>query len=310
MRMLDASNLVHLPLDALRTFVAASELASFTRAGEEVHRSQSAVSMQMKRLEEELGCRLFERNARRVCLTSEGATLLGYARRMLQLHDEALAALAIPVVEGEVRLGVPDEFATSLLPGVLARFARTHPMVRVVVRCDATRALLRLLTTRELDVCICTCDNAPENAEVLLRNPLVWAASRQMAIDLDSGAPLPLAVFHEGCLYRHWALRTLEQAGIPHRIAYSSPSLAAILAAVRSGFAIAPVALSSVAKLADFRILGPESGLPALPSVGVTLHTIPPPFPEAVAHLVAHVRDGFASSEPTSRLPASCPSLV
>jgi len=300
--MIDGSAVRHLPLETLRTFVAASELGSFTRAGAEVHRSQSAVSMQMKRLEAELGCRLFERNSRNVCLTPEGVTLMGYARRLLRLHDEALVTLSRHQVAGEVRLGVPDDYATRQLPAVLARFARTHPMVKVEVCCDTTAALRQLLTARKLDVCVFTSDGSPDGGEVLLHNPLVWAASRFLECDLSQRGGLPLAVFHEGCLIRRWALQALQRAGIPHRIAYSSPSLAGILAAVRSGFAVAPLALGSVSRQdRELVPLGQDSGLPVLPAVTVTLNTAASPLSEAANQLARQVREGFGVSGSATR---------
>ncbi len=293
----------HLPLDALRTFVAASELGSFTQAGHQVHRTQSAVSMQMKRLEEELGRRLFERKARTVSLTPDGELLLGYAKRMLRLHDEALASLAAPEMTGQVRLGVPDDYATRYLPGVLSRFARSFPKVRVDVWCRPSNELLAHLAAGELDLCVATGDGADrvkQGGKMVSRMPLVWIGAKGLALETiwNKQDPLPLAVFHEGCLHRRWALEALDKADIPFRIAFGSMSLGAILAAVRSGLLVSVVARSSVDQ--GCAALGPESGLPPLPSVTVTLHVNEDPKRPAVACLAQFVEAGFAEPVPSN----------
>lgn len=313
----DSLRLARLPqlsMDALRTFVAAAEHGNFTRAGEVVNRSQSAVSMQIKRLEQDLECRLFERSVRAVRLTNDGETLLGYAQRLVRLHDEAVASMTAPAITGEVRLGVPDDYATRYLPDVLLRFARQCPGVRVEVRCDNTGALRRSLEEGELDVCLAT-TAIPNGAEpaprhrvlagakgdigcwdslVLARMPLVWVGARHLDLDAiwNKGAgPLPLAVFHEGCLHRKGALEALRRADIPFRVAFASVSLAGVMAAVRTGLAVAPSTAGCVD--AACRVLGPESGLPPLPAVHVTLHRRTAPAHPAADRLAQFVVECF-----------------
>ncbi|MGE4505494.1 MAG: LysR family transcriptional regulator [Desulfovibrionaceae bacterium] len=283
-----------LSMDLLRTFEAAARLGGFTSAGLEVGRTQSAVSMQMKRLEEELGCALFVRSGRAVRPTPQGEALLGYARRLLRLNDEAVASLAASGLSGTVRLGVPDDYALRYLPDVLARFARAHPLVRVDVLCDTSPRLLERLRVSGpggLDLCVATHNEGNMlggdmlGGDMLARLPLVWAVAEGRTLaDLrpEADAPLPLAVFHEGCLIRAHALAALERAHIPYRIALGSMSLAAILSSVRSGLTVAPVTIASLEP--GVRALGghedaaleqDDSGMPALPplpAVAVALH--------------------------------------
>lgn len=294
--MFDDKILLHLSLETLRTFVAAAELRSFTKAGQSIHRSQSAVSMQLKRLENDLDCRLFERNARIVRLTHEGELLLHYARRLLRLHDEALACFSKPRLSGLVRLGVPDDYATFYLPGVLARFARAYPEVRVDVRCDTTPNLLLGLKANEIDLCLTTEDgeNMREAGKALAQIPLLWMGSEDLdlaAIWKGEDRLLPLAVFHEGCLHRRWALEALQEKDIAYRIAFSSLSLTAIYAAVRTSLAVSPMLRSCSAP--GCRFLAPDCGLPRLPDVTVALHVRKTAEHPAVACLAQFVEERF-----------------
>ncbi len=160
-----------LQTDLLRTFVAAADTGGYTAAASTVHRSQSAVSLQMKRLEEGIGRRLFKRNGHSMLLTPEGETLLLYARRILQLHDEALAAVVKPDLTGRVRLGAPEDYAELLLPKVLSRFADAYPLVLVDVFCESSSELLKTLDHGELDLMVCTNSEVPERGETICLNP-------------------------------------------------------------------------------------------------------------------------------------------
>lgn len=305
-KMLDNITFRHLPLDALRTFAVAAQLRSFTRAGKEVHRTQSAVSMQIKRLETEIDRALFVRKGRTIALTADGEVLLGYAQQMLRLHDEALADLTSPAIKGVVRLGVPDDYATAYLPRVLARFAHAYPKVRVDVQCDTSKDLLAGLKQDKLDLCLATGDGTPVDAQpgyeikTLSRIPLVWMGAGDLDLSAiwDRKAPLPVAVFHDGCLHRRWALLALKQANIPYRIAFSSPSLAPILAAVRSGLAISPVTISSLEH--DCRALPSESGLPSLPTVTVSLHARSSDDHQAAKCLARFMEERFQTGQPST----------
>ncbi|WP_027189153.1 LysR substrate-binding domain-containing protein [Paucidesulfovibrio longus] len=263
---------LQLPLDHLRTFVVAAETGGFTSAGRIVHRTQAAVSMQIKRLESELGQELFHREGRGVRPTQAGELLLGYARRLLGLHDEALAALVKPDVAGTVRLGAPEDFAGAPLAQALARFARAHPRVLVELHCEATPRLLESLAAGRLDLTLATGTDGAARTEsggrAIHRAPLAWAVGR--GFDTHLTRPLPLAVFHQGCPYRRAAESALDAAGIPWRAAFSTPSLSGALAAVRAGLGVAPVPRSLAAP--DCRLLKEDEELPALVDVDVTLH--------------------------------------
>ncbi|MCB1764431.1 MAG: LysR family transcriptional regulator, partial [Candidatus Competibacteraceae bacterium] len=173
---------VQLDPDLLRTFVAIVDAGGFTAAAQQVHRTQSAVSMQVRRLETTLDRTLFQREGRGVQLTPEGEALLGYARRLLKLHDEALAVLTRPDLTGCVRLGTPDDYVERFLPDILVRFARAFPRVQVDVHCEPSRHLRRLLAEDRLDLALITCAPGAEIGEILRREPTVWAtAERHLA---------------------------------------------------------------------------------------------------------------------------------
>ncbi|WP_187170449.1 LysR substrate-binding domain-containing protein [Salidesulfovibrio onnuriiensis] len=268
--MLDDKAPFNLPLESLRTFAAAADTGNFTRAAEQVHRTQAAVSMQMAKLENEVGCRLFERMGRGVALTFEGETLLKYARQILDLHDEALAAMTAPDMEGRVRLGAPEDYATCFLPGILAAFHAAYPRVLVEVFCGTSRSLAKRYARGEFDLAILNHPAPPEDAaaQVIHHEPIVWITSGEHGV--HEQRPLPLAVFHEGCPYRRWAIEGCTERNIEHRICFVSPSLTGVLSAVRAGLAVAPVGRSTAGQ--GLRILGEQDGFPALPSTTVCLH--------------------------------------
>lgn len=287
------NNSLQLPLDLLRTFVAAADSRSFTRAGKAVSRTQSAVSMQVKRLEDLAGQPLFARGGRDVALTPEGEALLPYARRILRLHDEAVSALARPEMAGLVRLGSPDDFAARFLPPILARFAQTFPRVQVYVRTEPSSRLLADLGRGELDLVIATLPDLARGGELIAREPVVWATSaRHLAHEQE---PLPLAVFHKGCFYRQWAEQALDTAGRDYRVAYVSPSIAGLQAAMFAGLAVAPIGLSTVPEGA--RLLTAEEGFPPLPTASITLHRRLDGRTPAVDGLAEHVAEAFRENQ-------------
>lgn len=257
--------------ELLQTFVAITEAGSFTDAARRVGRTQSAVSMQMKRLEEVLGRPVFARSGRSVRLTADGELLLGHARRILRTHREALAAFGGSELQGTVAIGTPDQYASAFLPGILARFAETHPRVHVEVVCDVTARLLGRLADGTVDLALITHGYGDDGGVVVLHEPLVWVTSaRHGAHERD---PLPLALFHSGCHYRKWALEALGQQNRPFRVAYSSVSMAGIDAALRAGLAVSALPRSSIGE--GLRILGERDGFPALPSYQLALQRAP-----------------------------------
>lgn len=288
----------HLPVDALRTFVAAAELGSFTRAAEQVHRTQAAVSMQVKRLEELLEHPLFLRQGRGVELTLQGETFLGYARRLVRMHDEALSAIRTPELAGVVRFGAPESYASLYLPPILKGFAASHPRVHLELRCDSSEVLLQLTRAGELDLTLSTeapNSSLPGDGELVHRESVVWVATPEFPLPVPPGEELPLALFHHGCLFRKWTLEALSKSGRPYRIACSSPSISALLAAVRAGLAVAPVARSIPTP--DLRVIDPEVedvGLPVLPRPHVLLFWAPGAQSAPVRSFARHVRLAFA----------------
>ena len=231
------AGLRNLDIDLLRAFVSIADLGSFTRAAEALLRRQSTLSLQVKRLEDGLGRRLLDRSARRVRLTPAGEALLGEARHMLELNDRLLATLDQPVLEGRVRLGTPEDFATTHLPQVLARFAETYPAVQLEVTCDLTLTLLGRFRHGDFDLVLLK--REPERSDRgvrVWREPLVWVASERLAIERDR--PLPLVVSPPPCVYRKRAVDALDRSKRRWRVAYSCASLAGQHAAVRAGLGV------------------------------------------------------------------------
>jgi DNA-binding transcriptional LysR family regulator len=258
----------NLDVALLRTLLAVSELGSFARAADRVGRSESAVSLQLKKLEGQIGRPLFHRVGRGVALTDAGAVLLTYARRMIELNDETLTAAAGASIEGSVRLGVPQDFADIWLPATLVRFARTHPGIRVETTVDRSPVLARKLGQGELDLAMPLAPVRPSAALWSVPLPMRWIGPRGF-IAADAMDPLSLAVFDPPCFFRAAATSALDRVGIPWKVAFTSPNLASLWVAVNGGLGITvrtPVGLPS-----QLLALGEESGLPSLPSVALVM---------------------------------------
>ncbi|ADZ71909.1 LysR substrate-binding domain-containing protein [Polymorphum gilvum] len=258
-----------LDLDQLRTFVAIAEYGSFTRAAEMVHKTQSAVSMQMRRLEERIGRQIFMRDGRLSRLTEDGERLLHYARRLVQLGDETLAAFDDSEVAGFVRLGTPDDYADRFLPEILARFSRSNPKAEVSVVCAPTPNLVDLVAANELDVAIVTHVLRPgrERDEVIRREPLLWVASARHAVENED--VLPLALGRATCDWRKAALAALNGIKREHRLLYSSWNSTAVGAAVLAGLAIS--VLPESALRSGMRVLCEADGFPKLPDCEIAV---------------------------------------
>lgn len=273
-------------LDLLRTFVTIVDSGGVTRAAERLGRTQSTISLQVKRLEDGLGRRLFQREGRSFDMTAEGEQLLTYARRLLGLAGEACAALMEPEVGGTVRLGTPEDFATTHLPDVLFRFARAHPQVALEVRCDFTANLLDGFTQGDFDLVLCKREPLGTGDGVRVwREPLVWATSPRLL--LTPGQPVPLVLAPTPDLYRRRALEALDRAGLPWRVAYTSPSLAGIQAAVSAGLGV--TILSRDMLTAGFQLVDPSVGLPGLSDMEIALYRRPGAPSKAVDLLADHI---------------------
>ncbi|MEH6498937.1 MAG: LysR substrate-binding domain-containing protein [Pseudoalteromonas distincta] len=251
--------------ELLRTFVAIADQGGFTRAAEVLNRTQSAVSMQMKRLEEDVLQRaLFLKEGRQLGLTAEGQLLLGYARRILKLQSEVINSLREPHMVGSVRVGTPDDYVMRFMPSILSRFAQTYPMVQVELHCEPS---FNLLQRKDLDLTIVTREPGKEIGQLLRQEQIVWAQAAGFALNEQS--TLPLAMFNAECFCRDWACNALDSMGRDYRVAYTSPSLSAIIAVVSAGLAITAQLQSLIP--ADMRILGEEDGLPKMPSASIVL---------------------------------------
>ncbi|CAI8793266.1 LysR family transcriptional regulator [Pseudomonas chlororaphis] len=273
--------------EVLRTFVAIADQGGFTKAGEQVNRTQSAVSMQMKRLEEDvLQRQLFQREGRQVRLTAEGQVLLGYARRILKLHSEVFNTLREPHMVGTVRIGTPDDYVMRFLPGILSRFAQAYPLIQIEVHCESSK---QLLLRKDLDLSIVTREPGSEIGQLLRKERFVWAEAQGFCPHEQT--PLPLAMFNSDCFCRQWACNALDAAGRDYRIAYNSSSLAALMAVVSAGLAITAQLESLITP--DMRILGAAEDLPQLPEASIMLVrnlNTPSPITECLAE---HIVEGF-----------------
>lgn len=219
----------------LKSFIAIAETGTFGQAAATVNRTQSALSLQIKKLEEQLGCELFDRTNRRVALTPQGEIFLGYAKRMIQLQWEAFSRLREPDVEGEIRFGTPEDFATHYLPDVLASFRQHHPRVQLNVACDLTLNLIDGFHRGGYDVILAKRDpQRVKGGTKVWREPLVWAA----ADGYEPEPRLSLVLSPQPCIYRARALAALDRAKRSWHISFTSPSLAGTIAAVKAGLGI------------------------------------------------------------------------
>lgn len=265
-RYADGDMTAPLNLDLLQTFVAIVETGSFSNAASRIGRSQSAVSMQIQRLEQAVGRKLLIRTPKAVIPNTAGADFLIYARRLLKLSDEAWANVTRPAEMGCVRLGVPDDYAAFLLPPTLARFASQYPLVAVELTCEPSAALTKAIADARIDLAIVT--RLPEQtAEVLKREPFVWVASpSHIAWESD---PLPVALFEAGCMARTTVLKALAAQDRAYRCTYSSASLLGLTAVVQAGLAVAGLALCSVPP--SLRIIGADEGLAPMDDLEISI---------------------------------------
>jgi DNA-binding transcriptional LysR family regulator len=257
-----------LDIDQLKTFVAIADTGSFTKAADLVHKTQSAVSMQMKRLEERLGRPVFERDGRQSKLSEDGEKLLDYARRIVRLNLECLATFGDVDLTGRVRLGVPDDYADRYLPEILARFSRSNPRVEVTVVCEPTPMLSERVHAGDLDLAIITHVEAKGYVSEIVRvEQLLWITSTRHCVHEET--PLPLALGRPTCNWRQSATEAMERINRPFLVLYSSWNSNAVGAAVLAGLAVSVLPESAVRQ--GMRVLGPSDGFPALPSCNIGL---------------------------------------
>lgn len=256
-----------LQIDWLKCFVTVVDAGSLSNAAPEVHRSQSAVSMQLKKLEAATGCQLLVRGPRQHQLTPEGQMLLGYARRILDLHAEAQAAFHGEELTGRVRLGVPDDYAAKYLTPVLKRFAPRHGAVEIELSCEQSTSLIPRVERGDLDLALVSRDHS-RCGTLLFHEPMVWVGSPQF--DAWRRDPLPIAVYENTSLARRSAINSLALQGRRYRVVYNSSSLAGQIAAVESGLAVA--VLTQCSAPAHLEVLGSEHGLGPLEPMEVSVY--------------------------------------
>lgn len=265
--------------DLLRALVTVVECGGFSMAGERLGRGQSAVSLQIKRLEEQLGAQLLVRSPRHIALTSEGELILDQARRILALNDELVTRAREPEIAGVVRFGAPEDFATSHLPNVLAQFAKNHPKVALDVTCELTLELLERFSSGNLDLALVKREPSEKSPGLRVwREPLVWVGVDRKV--LDGAVTIPLVVSPRPCVYRKRMTDSLDQKQRPWRIAYTCGSLAGSLAAVRAGLGI--TVLPKEMAPTDLTILNADMlDLPALEDTEMALVEAPGLSPAA-----------------------------
>lgn len=282
-----------LPLDSdlLRTFLAVAAAGSVTVGARRVLRSQSAVSLQIKRLEEILGRRVFERRGRGIALSAYGGTLLPVAQRVVGLLDGAVADARAEGLRGRLRIGVPEEVGEDGLATIVSHIAREHPDIDLTVRCGISSGFPDAVAGGDLDAAICDVEAVEPGWSVLRPVARVWiAATARVAADRE---PLPVALFDRACAWRDLALEALNAAGRDYRIVYTSESVAGILAAVRSGLAVA-----LMGEFGREQGIMRLDGLPVVPDSQLVLMCRPGLDPEVGAALEAAARTVF---QPTVR---------
>lgn len=275
-----------LNIDVLRNFVAIAEARVMSRAADKVGRTQAALSQQVKRLEADLQQTLMIRSGRGITLTAHGERLLQHAQNILRTHDEAVGELLGVSLSGELRVGCPDDYARAFLPPLLKDFSNQHPLVSIEVVCAPTPRLLEKIRSQMLDIAIVSEPDHQQRDQFLRREQFVWVGVK--GSDAYNRDPLQLALSDPDTLDYEAATSRLERAGRKYRIAYASGSINGLTAVVRSGQAIA--VLTQVAVPPDLYVLPPSTGLPKLPSIGVTVKTARRNSSQLLRSFESHVR--------------------
>jgi len=267
----------HFDLAALRAMAVGMELGSFAQAARRLNRSQSAVSMQLRKLEQQAGQPLFVRSGRGLRLTEAGQRLLRYARQMLLLNDEAAAELGVAAGAATVRIGMPQDFADVMLAELLSRFARARPGVSVEVRAGRNFALADDVAGGRLDLALAYAEPAQARRQAIARMARLWIALPGLAAKLSKRQPVPLVLFDPPCVFRQIAIGALDRAGQPWRLALTTPSLAGVWAGVRAGLGV--TVRTAIGVPAQLSALTSAEALPKLPPVAVVVHCASDPGP-------------------------------
>lgn len=285
---------LQLDSDLLRTFVAVADSGNFTRAADSVGRTQSAVSMQIKRLEEIVGEQLFERGSRGVELTRKGELLLGNSRRIVSLMEETEASFRAPPLSGRVRIGIPEEYGYTVLSQALGSFARAHPRVDITAHYGPSARNLAALDANQLDLAVVFEWEDVSNGETLRIDPTVWVTSDDHNQHLES--PLPIALYDRSGWCTDFAMKSIEQRRLAYRIAYRSDTSGGLKLAVASGLAIAPISRSNIPE--GCRELGAMEGFGDIDTSRVVLHRNPKSKGAVTDGMVEAIRAAFRNVEP------------
>ncbi len=279
--------MINLPTEVLRSFVTVADFGSFTQASELLGRSQPAISMQMKKLEYMVGQSLFQRSEQKLSLTEDGETLFEYARQILSLNDEAVSALVKSSLSGNLRFGIPSEFATSLLPKIVSRYSQNYPTVTLDVSCDLSVNLLSSRNRPKFDLILALQDELEQsNNERIKTDELVWVTKERHNAHMNS--PLPLIAAPDGCIYRKRAIEKLNQAKRKWRIVYSIPDLSGIQSAIEEGLGVTVLAKSTVPD--NLQIIKPDSNFPKLGKIGIHLINNLKSSNEAAGRLIEYIK--------------------
>lgn len=279
-------NIVNYQTDLLRTFVSVIDLGAYTKAGEVLGRTQPAISLQMRRLEELVGAPVIKQVGRTLMLTSEGEMLLSYAREILRLNDEAASYFNRAKISGVLRVGLPNDYAVAFLQGVITEYTRRHGEISLEIYCSGSADILDRLRSDELDLAIAMVDS--ERAQYLSRSWIerpFWAAAQNAMFDPLAG--IPLAAHPEGCAYRARMIQALDAAQMRWRVAYTGPGVSGLQNAVINGLGVS--ALTRYTMLPGMRVLGEEDGFPPLAEMRVGLFYKHPRLSDAGIRLVNHI---------------------
>lgn len=279
-RMLDS--------ELLRAFVAVVECNGHTHAAEYLHRTQAAISQQISRLEDTIGMDLFEGPKRHLKLSAAGTVLLEYARRLLALNHETMERLRPGVVNGTVRMGVTNYYATTVLPSLLAEFSSLYPSIHIYMEVEVADEMQRKLG-RSYDLIINAFSGGSGRGVLLRKDAVVWAASK--TANVHERTPIPLAVLPPGSLLRKWAESTLTTAGRPWVVVQESLSVEVLKASVLAGVAVGVFQEATVRAMPQLHILTPHEGFPGLPSSEMWLDKADRELPRAAKCLYEFLRE-------------------
>jgi DNA-binding transcriptional LysR family regulator len=287
------TKIMNTPLDSelLRTFLAVAETGNFTKAATSVYRTQSAVSMQIKRLEEGIGAALFMRGSRGVELTRKGEQLLDNARRIVSLLDETAASMSSPPLTGRVRIGIPEEWGYAMLSRALGTFAKAHPGVEISARYGSSTKNMRELSSDDLDIAVVFEWQDFSDGEILMTDPTVWVTSDAHA--LHEQRPLPLALYENSGWCMDFALKSLNTLGLPYRVAYQSDTSGGLKIAVASGLAIAPISRSNIPE--GCRELTADEGFGNIDASNVVMHRNARSQGDVIDGMARAIRDAFSA---------------